>query len=336
MKARLALVVLTSVVAGSALAQFKADPALVAAATKEAAVVIYTANQLDSEQQLAKKFNERFPGINIEIVRAPGSRLIARVEAEAASGKLAADIIEFSDSGLAKSYEKLFADYAPANAAKYPAEIRAISPKMWPKTSWGYVLAYNKALVKSPPASWADLTRPEFKDRLGWIPAGAGGTTWTLAMFQRQKLGESEWKNLAAKHPVMYPSDAPLLAALIRGEAHVAPLKTNSIIPSIKDGAPVGIVYPSDGVPITVSVAGISATAPHPKAAKLYLDWILSAEGQETWVKNSGGMTVLEGGSLPAGADKASLKLWFPDIKQYAALRNDWVKQWNTTFNYRQ
>jgi iron(III) transport system substrate-binding protein len=87
---------------------------------------------------------------------------------------------------------------------------------------------------------------------------------------------------------------------------------------------------------MTVSVAGISATAPHPNAARLYLDWILSEEGQEEWVKTSGGMTVLEGGSLPEGADKSTLKLWFPDIKSYADLRNDWVAQWNTVFNYRQ
>lgn len=337
MKPSLIVVALTScLIVGPSLAQFKADPALVAAATKEGSVVIYTANQLESEQQLAKKFNQRFPGINIEIVRAPGSRLIARVDAEASSGKLGADIIEFSDSGLAKSYEKLFADYAPANAAKYPAEIRAISPKMWPKTAWGYVLAYNKALVKSPPKSWADLTKPQFNEKLGWIPAGAGGTSWTLAMFQRQKLGENEWKNLAAKQPVMHPSDSPLVAALIRGEVHVAPLKTNSIIPPMKDGAPISIIYPTDGVPMTVSVAGVSATAAHPKAARLYLDWILSDEGQAEWVKGSGGMTVLEGGPLPEGADRASLNLWFPNVKAYADLRNDWVGQWNTTFNYRQ
>ncbi|MCL4767981.1 MAG: extracellular solute-binding protein [Hyphomicrobiaceae bacterium] len=317
-------------------AEFKADPALVAAASKEGAVTIYTANQLESEQQLAKRFNTRFPDVKIEIVRAPGSRLIARVDAEAASGKLAADIIEFSDSGLAKSYEKLLADYAPANAGKYPAEIRAISAKMWPKTAWGYVLAYNKALVKNPPKSWADLSKPDFDEKLGWIPAGAGGTSWTLAMFQRKVLGESEWKNLATKQPVMHPSDSPLLAAVIRGEVRVVPLKTNSIIPAMKDGAPIGIVYPADGVPMTVSVAGISATAPHPNAARLYLDWILSEEGQETWVNNSGGMTVLAGGSLPEGAEKAGLKLWFPSIKEYAELRNGWVNEWNTVFNYRQ
>lgn len=316
--------------------EFMPNSTVVAAALKEGAVTIYTANQLDSEQQLAKKFNKKFPGIKIEIVRAPGSRLIARVDAEMASGKLSADIVEFSDSGLAKNYEKLFADYTPPNATKYPAELRSISTKLWPKTAWGYVLAYNKALVRKPPTKWSDLSQAGFKDKLGWIPAGAGGTTWTLAMFQRQQLGDGEWKALAKKKPTMYPSDAPLLAAVIRGEVRVAPLKTNSIIPSMKGGAPIGIIYPTDGVPITASAAGISATAPHPNAARLYLDWILSDEGQEEWVISSGGMTVLDGGPLPEGAVRNTLKLWLPNVKQYAELRATWVHEWNATFNYRQ
>lgn len=317
-------------------AEFTPAPALVEAARKEGAVVLYTANQLESEQLNAKKFNERFPGINIEIVRAPGSRLIARIDAEAASGKLGADIVEFSDSGLAKSYENLLIDYAPPNADKYPASVRAISAKMWPKTSWGYVLSYNKALVKNPPKSWAELGKPEFKEKLGWIPAGAGGTTWTLSMWQRQVLGEDAWKAIAAKQPTMYPSDAPLLAALTRGEVRVAPLKTNSIIPPMQEGAPIGIVYPSDGMPVTVAVAGISKTAPHPNAARLYLDWILSDEGQKEWVQGSGGVTVLEGGSQPAGAETAKVQYWLPDVEQYARLRDSWVAEWNNVFNYRQ
>jgi len=322
--------------AGAMAADFRPDPALVAAAKKEGSVVIYTANQLESEQLNAKAFNARFPDINIEIVRAPGSRLIARIDAEVASGKLGADIIEFSDSGLAKAYDKLFADYAPPNAASYPAAVRSISSKMWPKTSWGYVLAYNTALVKSPPKSWADLGKPEFKERMAWIPAGAGGTSWTLAMWQRQVLGEDAWKNLATKQPVMMPSDAPILAAVTRGEARVVPLKTNSIIPPMKEGAPIGIIYPTDGVPVTVSVAGISQTAARPNAARLYLDWILSAEGQREWVEGSGGVTVLEGGPMPAGAEAAKVKFWLPDADQYEKLRSSWVNEWNTTFNYRQ
>lgn len=334
-KQTVAIATAVSLLTTTSILAFDPDPALVEAATQQGRVVIYTANQLESEQELAEAFNARFPGIEIEIVRAPGSRLVARVEAEAASGQLGADIMEFSDVGLALAFEDLFADYAPPNSEDYPAEIRALSPKLWPKTSWAYVLAYNSALVSDPPQSWAAVSADDFDERLGWIPAGAGGTVWTLSMFQRQALGEEEWARLAAKQPVMFPSDAPLMDALIRGEVWVAPLKTNTMIPPMRDGAPLGIVYPEDGVPITVSAAGIAEGARNPDAARLFLDWILSDEGQGVWVETSGGVTMLANGQAPEGADEAT-NYWLPDLDQYLSLRDAWVEEWNTVFNYRQ
>jgi iron(III) transport system substrate-binding protein len=322
--------------APAARAEFSADKELVAKARQEGSIVLYTANQLESEQLITKRFNDRFPDMKVEVVRAPCSRLIARVEAEAASGNLRADVIEFSDVGLARKYENLFADYTPPNADKYPKSVRAVSPKFWPKTTWGYVLSYNSALVKSPPKSWDEVTKPEFKEKLGIIPAGAGGTTWTLAMFQRQALGEGHWKALAKKQYTMFPSDSPLASAIVRGEVRVGPLKSNSIIPMMAEGAPIGIVYPTDGVPITISAAGIGKNAAPPAAAKLYMDWVLSDEGQGAWVETSGGFTLLEGGAMPKGAEAGKVKLWVPDVDQYASLRDKWVAEWNDTFNYRQ
>ena len=66
------------------------------------------------------------------------------------------------------------------------------------------------------------------------------------------------------------------------------------------------------------------------------MDWVLSDEGQAAWVDTSGGFTLLEGGSMPKGAESGKVKLWVPDVEQYASLRDKWVAEWNDTFNYRQ
>jgi iron(III) transport system substrate-binding protein len=116
----------------------------------------------------------------------------------------------------------------------------------------------------------------------------------------------------------------------------VAPLKSNSIIPMQREGAPIRIVYPDDGVSITVSAAGIPRTAPNPSAARLFMNWVLSREGQDVWVETSGGFSMLKGAKMPAGAEKLKLKLWVPDVKEYAALREAWIKEWNLLYNYRQ
>lgn len=310
---------------------------LVKAASEEGKVVVYTANQLESEQLLAEKFEERFPEITVEVVRAPGSQLFTRVQTEAAAGQLGADVIEMSDRGLAKEIEDLYADYAPPNANDYPKE-HAVSDRLWPKTSWAYVIAYNPQLVDAPPAGWADLVEPSFEPKLGILPAGSGGTPWTLAMFQRKQFGEDYWKNYAAKEPRLYPSDSPMASALIRGEVQVAPLKSNTIIPLMGQGAPIQIVYPEDGIPVTPSAAGVAKAAKHPNAARLYLNWALSPEGQAAWVEGSGGVSVMSGDTpLPEGAEASDMKaVWIPPADEYASLRSSWVEQWNEIFDYRQ
>ena len=76
---------------------------LLAAAKKEGKIVLYTANFLDTEQAVAKRFFERFPGMQIEIVRAPTGQLITRIKTEAAGNKLIADVIDISDRVQARA-----------------------------------------------------------------------------------------------------------------------------------------------------------------------------------------------------------------------------------------
>src|SRR5882762_8444130 len=73
------------------------SPELIAAAQKEGKLVYYTANFAEVEQEVIKAFNKRFPGIKVEMVRAPGGQLITRIKTEAAADKLSADVINHSD-----------------------------------------------------------------------------------------------------------------------------------------------------------------------------------------------------------------------------------------------
>src|SRR6058998_2395408 len=136
------------------------SPELIAAAKAEGKLVYYTANFAEVEQQVIKAFNKRFPEIKVEMVRAPGGQLITRVKTEAAAGKLIADIVDHSDRALMLPLTDLFQDYAPPNAADYdPAAL--VSPKYWPRLTAIWSIAYNTELVKNPPKSWWDLTKPE-------------------------------------------------------------------------------------------------------------------------------------------------------------------------------
>ncbi len=220
-------------------------PELIAAAKAEGKLVLYTANFAEVEQETIREFNKRFPEIKVEMVRAPGGQLITLVKTEAAAGKLIADIVDHSDRALMQPLIDLFQDYAPPNAADYdPAAL--ISPKLWPRLTAIWSIAYNTELVKNPPKSWWDLTKPENDKKTSQVIAASGGTTWTRVMFERQVLGEDYWAKQAATHPVLYPSGAPMSDAMVRGEVAMGPLIYNAVFPKLRDGAPISAVFPPE------------------------------------------------------------------------------------------
>src|SRR5437588_4464262 len=268
MKSILSALALAGRIAMPAMAQEFGPKELIDAANKEGRLVYYTANFAEVEQQVINAFNKRFPNIKVEMVRDPGGQLITRVKTEAAAGKLAADVVDHSDRALMRDLVGLFQDYAPPNGKDYLPD-SLISPKLWPRVTLVWSIAYNSALVKNPPKTWMDLTKPEYGNRqIGQVIAPSGGTTWTRAMFERQVLGEDYWKKQAATKPALYPSGAPMADALVLGEIVMGPLLYNIIFPKKRDGAPVEIFFAPEGAPVNPYASGVPKTAAHPNAAK--------------------------------------------------------------------
>jgi iron(III) transport system substrate-binding protein len=310
---------------------------LIEAAKKEGKIVYYTADFTEPEQEIIKAFNKRFPFVKVEIVRAPGGQLITRIKTEAAAGKLLADAVNHSDRGLMQGIADLFQDYTPPNAKDYREDV-LVSPKLWPRSTLGWSIAYNTELEKNPPKSWMDLCKPEYgPKKIGQVIAPSGGTTWTRIMFERQVLGEDYWKKQAATQPILYPSGAPTSDALVRGEVSIGVVLYNIAYIKKRDGAPVDAIFPPEGVPLNFYAAGVTKTAVNPNAAKLFLNWCMSEEGQAFQIKELGYLTALKNPPLnPPGYDPKVVKAWAPNFEQYVKLRDEWVEEWNKVYGYRQ
>jgi len=310
---------------------------VVAAAEKEGSLTYYTANFAETEQEVIKAFNKRFPKVKVAMVRAPGGQIITRIKTEAAAGKLAADVVNHSDRGLMLELADLFQDYTPPNAADYRPDA-LVSPKLWPGVTLGWALAYNTELVKNPPKTWMDLTKEEYKGKkIGQVVGPSGGTTWTRVMFERQVLGEDYWKKQAALQIALYPSGAPTSDALVRGEISIAPLLYNIIYTKIVEGAPAEAIFAPEGVPIIPYADGITKTSKSPNAAKLFMNWRLSKEGQTFAIKSLGNITSLKEPPLfPKGWDPKVIKVWVPKFDEFEKLRDGWLEEWNKTYGYRQ
>ena len=75
----------------------------------------------------------------------------------------------------------MFQDYAPPNAADYNPDAQ-VAPQLWPRATLVWSIAYNTELVKNPPKTWMDLTKPEYDKLTGQVIGPSGGTTWTRIM----------------------------------------------------------------------------------------------------------------------------------------------------------
>ena len=193
--------------------------------------------------------------------------------------------------------------------------------------------------MKNPPKTWMDLTKPEYGNKqIGQVVGPSGGTTWTRTMFERQVLGEDYWKKQAAVGTALYPSGAPLSDALVRGEVSIAPLLYNIIFTKKKDGAPVEMFFPPEGVPMNMYGAGITKTAANPNAAKLFLNWALSRGRPD--VHDQGARLphrAEEAAGLSAGLGsqgRSSCGCRTSSSTRSCATR--WIEEWNKTYGYRQ
>jgi iron(III) transport system substrate-binding protein len=310
---------------------------LIEAARKEGKIVYYTADFTEPEQELIKAFNKRFPFVRVEMVRAPGGQLITRIRTESSASKLLADVVNHSDRGLMQGIADLFQDYAPPNGKDYRDDVQ-IAPQLWPKTTLGWSIAYNTELEKNPPKTWMDLCKSEYgPKKIGQVVAPSGGTTWTRIMFERQVHGDDYWKKQAATQPILYPSGAPTSDAMVRGECSIGVLLYNIAYIKKKDGAPVDIIFPSDGVPLNYYAAGVTKASANPNAAKLFLNWNMSNEGQAFHIKELGYLTALKDPPFnPPGYDPKVIKAWSPKFEEYVKLRDSWIEEWNKTYGYRQ
>jgi len=109
--------------------------------------------------------------------------------------------------------------------------------------------------------------------------------------------------------------------ALVRGEITVGPFAYNGIVLKMREGAPIGYIYPPAGVPCFTFVAGITKTAKRPAAP----------------IADTGHLTALKAAPIPLpGFDPTAQKLWFPDRAESDRVRVAWQQDWGKAYGMRQ
>jgi iron(III) transport system substrate-binding protein len=256
---------------------------LVEGAKKEGAVLWYTTTPPDSATKYIKPFQERYPFIKVSMYRAGDEALMIRVMAEYRAKRHTFDVLQNGVINQILLGEK-------GITGKYFSPQRKFYPKIF-KDPEGYwtchqfnvdTIGYNTRLVSpaEAPKTWNDLLDPKWKGKMG---SDSKSYLW-LAMILKM-MGEKkglEYIEKLSNQDIKFRAGHTLNAQMVvAGEVHVGINLFNYTVEQMKSqGAPIEWV-PFDPVIPELYPISISANPPHPNAAKLLYDYILSKECQK-------------------------------------------------------
>lgn len=254
-------------------------------AKREGEVVWYTSLPEGPAEEFLKLFGKRHPDITARLVRGSTFDLVGRVNKEIEDGKLQGDLIhvldvavfeEFVEKGQLLYYVSSEERCIPAAYKRqgYWSALRAV----------GLCVAYDSARYKQDqvPHTWPDLLDPRWEGKVAYKDAQTAGSAYAQFYFLREQYGTSYWSQVAARRPRIYKTADESLDALESGEVDlVSGAMGYSIAERREKGSKVQAVWPKDGVPVMIGPIGILRGAPHRNAARLFMDFALSREGQQ-------------------------------------------------------
>ncbi|MET4687072.1 ABC transporter substrate-binding protein [Sinorhizobium fredii] len=276
---------------------------LLATAAHAENLVLYTSQPNEDAQATVDAFTAANPGVEVEWVREGTTKIMAKLMAEIEAGNPVADVLLIADTVTMQRLKEgghLLPHKSPEaagyDAALYDADGAYYSTKM---ITTGIV--YNTSAPMKP-EGWQDLAKPEAKGLVTMPSPLTSGAALihaeTLAGIPG--LGWDYYKALAENGATAAGGNGGVLKAVATGEKAYGMLVDFMAIREKAKGAPVEFVFPAEGVSAVTEPVGILKTAKNVDAAKKFVDFLLSEEGQKVAVK-MGYIPARNGVALPEG-----------------------------------
>ncbi|GAC1332364.1 MAG: extracellular solute-binding protein [Beijerinckiaceae bacterium] len=264
---------------------------LVARARAEGQVSFYNSVDIEVAERVKAAFVAKYPGIRVNVERSGAQRIFQRLSQEYESGIYNADVVNSSDAAHFVVWQRRgwLASYLPDEVARHydKAEYDPGGHYATWKASLS-VIGYNTKYVKpeQAPKSYADLLDPKWKGMIVKAHPAYSGTILTATYQIAHTLGWDYFQKLAGQQVMQVQSSTDSPKKLAVGERPIMADGTESNMFTLKEsGAPVEIVYPSEGSPLVASPTGVMEKAPHPNAARLFQNFLYSVELQQILVE---------------------------------------------------
>lgn len=291
----LAAGVAAMIAGGAAAAPLKADWAEVEAAAKEEGrLSVYSVLAPDQNDRLLEGFKAKYPEIRVAMTRGVAD-LLTRVGAEAQTKSEGGDVLIWADTNWFANNQALLTTITAPSHATLPAEAKVADGKGMIVTYAPLgLLAWNTRLFPDGLKTWDDLLNPALAGKIG----SRDGVTASLSGymdFMENNLGLDYMKAFGKQKPKYYASSVPLSQAVAAGEVWAANIGNMATISALQaQGAPIAYEFPNPAYASPLA-AGQLENARNANAAALFLEFMISPEGQTAMAANDSGIPVFDG-----------------------------------------
>ena len=251
-------------------------------AKKEREVLVYTSLNLKDSVPIVEVFERKYAGVKVQLWRSSSEKVLQRATAEARAGRFSCDILETNGPEMeAMHREQLLEEFFSPHFKDLPASAFPRHRQYVADRFNFFTIAYNTNLVKANevPNTYEDLLNPRFAGRVG---LEASDVDWFGAMVKAmgEQKGLAFFRKLAAAKPEMRTGHTLMAELVASGEIPLAAtIYNHNAERLVVKGAPIRwkALKPTFGRPNAI---GVARRAPHPYAALLFADFMLSLEGQ--------------------------------------------------------
>ena len=267
-------------------------------ARKEGQVVLYSSMSLSDYPKVIAAFEKRYPFVKTNVYRSTPSGVFTRLDTEARAGRYAADVVSSAPVEMWELKQKrLSTSYLSPERSAFPTGSYDLDGYWQGFEVTPLVLAFNTRAVASAgiPQTYQDLLSPRWKDKMS---LGTDEYAWFSVMLDAMgKQAGGEYLRSLARQQLQMPGSSSVMRVqlMMAGESAIAIAARGRRVTEYKQqGAPIDfrILNPYPGEP---NFTALAQRAPHPHAAVLFIDWILSEEGQVKMSELTGRISLRRG-----------------------------------------
>lgn len=258
-----------------------------ASAAPKQKLMVYTSMKEVLIGEIRDAFVKKYPNIQFDYYSAGAGKLMAKIAAERQAGRIMTDVLwtsEIPDFYQLKS-QGVLEKYVSPQAKYIVSPVKDPDGCFTPARLGTLGIAYNTNKVKNPPKTWEDLLKPEFRGGFGIANPSLSGTSMVSVAMLVNNLGWDYIEKLRGNGAKMGQGSGQVVDDTAMGDLKACIAVDYIAINKIQDGATMGFVYP-DKILVIPSPVAIFKDTPNLAAAKKFVDFLLSKEGQTIIAKS--------------------------------------------------